>query len=87
MTSPAEGQRDELLKNRRWSYLNSDGCRRSLQQNVADQEACRRVGCEGQRRRRVSDVVRLAASVVAEFGLAVCDDDGVGLEIGRVRGV
>ena len=31
------------------------------------------------------DVVRLAASVtLAEFGLALCDDDGVGLEIDGV---
>ena len=31
------------------------------------------------------DTVRLAASVtLAEFGLALCDDDGVGLEIDGV---
>lgn len=33
------------------------------------------------------DVVRLAASVtLAEFGLALCDNDGAGLEIDRVVG-
>ena len=34
---------------------------------------------------RKGDAVRLAASVtLAEFGLALCDDDGVGLEIDGV---
>ena len=33
------------------------------------------------------DTVRLAASVtMAEFGLALCDDDGMGLEIDGVAG-
>ena len=34
---------------------------------------------------QAGDVVRLAESVTqAEFGLALCDDDGVGLEIDGV---
>ena len=34
---------------------------------------------------QMGDVVRLAQSVtMAEFGLALCDDDGVGLEVNGV---
>ena len=36
---------------------------------------------------KIGDTVRLAASVtMAEFGLALCDDDGAGLEIDGVVG-